>query len=81
MFGQDWTENKKKFIIGQKVVRSPFLKNAASSRMIECFFLISRKKEKKHELQLGIIMDKKNFPLSPRVNSQSVNYLIIFQTP
>ena len=30
-FSQDWTENKKFFIIGQKVVRTPFLKNAASS--------------------------------------------------
>ena len=28
--GQDWTENKKN-IIGQKVVRAPFLKNAAYS--------------------------------------------------
>ena len=29
-FDQDWTENKK-IIIGQKVVRTPVLKNAASS--------------------------------------------------
>ena len=32
-FGQDWTENKKKIIIGQKVVRIPFLKNAASRHL------------------------------------------------
>ena len=25
-FGQDWTENKKEIIIGQTVVRTPFLK-------------------------------------------------------
>ena len=33
-FGQDWTENKKKIIIGQKVVKTPFLKNVASSIII-----------------------------------------------
>ena len=31
--GQDWTENKTKYLIimGQKVVKTPSLKNAASS--------------------------------------------------
>ena len=30
-FGQDWTENKNKIIIGQEVVRTPFLKKNFAS--------------------------------------------------
>ena len=40
-FGQDWTENKKFFIIGQKEVRTPFLKNAASNNDMVHFNVIS----------------------------------------
>ena len=31
LFGQDWTQNKKDLLQGQKVVRIPFLKNVASN--------------------------------------------------
>ena len=39
-FGQDWTENKKKLAQGQKVVRTPFLKDVACRQIYFSIILL-----------------------------------------